>query len=71
MSRNWGMALSLSLVTQNMNPHVALHGTRSNEKDTYLMPAYNEAYKPIFQQHTRRLFQCYPVEKSEDVLLYS
>lgn len=63
------MALSLSLLTQNMDPRVALHGTRSNEKDTYLMPAYNKVYKPIFLQHARRLFQCYQAEKSEDVLL--
>lgn len=57
------MALSLGSLTQNRDPHVALHGTRSNEKDTYLMPAYNKAYKPIFLQHTRRLFQCYQAEK--------
>lgn len=52
------MALSLSSLTQNVDPRVALHGTRSNEKDTYLMPAY----KPIFLHHTTRLFQCYQAE---------
>lgn len=68
MSRNWGMALSLSSLTQSMDPRAALHG--SNERDTYLMPTHNKAYKPIFLQHTRRLSML-SSRKSEDVLLCS